>query len=326
LVRTAKLGFAVLLLWLLYELELLQSEALVELFKSPIALCIAVLLVFASFPLSAWRWQVLLEAQNLNLSFSDLFRVNYTATFLGLYLPGSIGADVARVALGASRTRARMSALALSVVADRLTGLLGLLIVGMLASVVFVLYVDADSEQYVAISWLPWLLGAVFGGVILMIALLGLFTHSLFSHIARGHFLGDGGLLKRLVVQVLEVVQAYRARVGALAFSVFLSTLIHSCALGGLAVVASQLDPAGMSSWKYAIAGAVGLAVNSVPLTPGGLGVGELAFAQVALWLEPDAMLLPYAAIFLAYRVVVLVSLLPALAMLQGQWRRDPED
>ncbi len=41
---------------------------------------------------------------------------------------------------------------------------------------------------------------------------------------------------------------------------------------------------------------------NSLPFTPGGLGIGEAAFANAALALEPVRSGAPYATAFLAYR------------------------
>ena len=140
--------FAGFVLWLLYRLQLLSFAPLVALLNSPWLVATAALLVWLSHPLVALRWQLLLRTQQIDLAYFDVFKLNYAAAFLGIYLPGLVGGDIARVALGFSLSRIQVSALALSVAADRMTGLLGLLIVGTVASSVYLVLLDARLPQY----------------------------------------------------------------------------------------------------------------------------------------------------------------------------------
>ena len=47
---------------------------------------------------------------------------------------------------------------------------------------------------------------------------------------------------------------------------------------------------------------------NGVPISPGGIGVGEAAFNQICVWIAHGTQHYPYATIFLAYRVISLVT------------------
>jgi uncharacterized membrane protein YbhN (UPF0104 family) len=68
----------------------------------------------------------------------------------------------------------------------------------------------------------------------------------------------------------------------------------------------------------YAVAGVWAMIANSLPLTPGGLGVGEAVFAQIAAALETVTTGASYANVFLAMRIltalVTVLGLLPYLA------------
>jgi uncharacterized membrane protein YbhN (UPF0104 family) len=70
----------------------------------------------------------------------------------------------------------------------------------------------------------------------------------------------------------------------------------------------------GLSLPGYFTAGVWAMIANSIPLTPGGLGVGEAAFAQLAHLLEQVPTQASYATAFLAMRVLnVLISVLGVL-------------
>jgi uncharacterized membrane protein YbhN (UPF0104 family) len=93
-------------------------------------------------------------------------------------------------------------------------------------------------------------------------------------------------------------------------------------AFAALALIAWGGDLGGLSLWKFAIAGAVTGIFNALSITPGGLGVGEIAFAQLVLWLEPASGSLPYATVFFAHRIIFACTLVPALLVILGRIRR----
>jgi uncharacterized membrane protein YbhN (UPF0104 family) len=84
---------------------------------------------------------------------------------------------------------------------------------------------------------------------------------------------------------------------------------------------------------SYVIAGVWAMVVNALPLTPGGLGLAEATFAQIAVLLATAPSQASYANVFLAMRIlIVLIStlgLLPYLAV-RGQTLEavpsDPEE
>src|SRR4029453_8859370 len=84
---------------------------------------------------SAWRWGVLLAAQDVRLPFRSLTTSFLVATFFNNFLPSNIGGDVVRgphtpPALGAKTNAAT------NVLLDRCLGLLGLVLVAALGATV----------------------------------------------------------------------------------------------------------------------------------------------------------------------------------------------
>ena len=58
------------------------------------------------------------------------------------------------------------------------------------------------------------------------------------------------------------------------------------------------------------------LAVNALPLTPNGIGIGEAAFDQICHWLEPVPTSAAYSSIFFAYRIISTLTCLPGVVSL----------
>lgn len=96
-------------------------------------------LVFAmragGLTISALKWQRLLVVQELRFGLGQLVRWYLTALFLTNFLPTSIGGDAYRVYKTWDNERARACAL-LAILAERLTGLLALLLLGYAAAIV----------------------------------------------------------------------------------------------------------------------------------------------------------------------------------------------
>src|SRR5690606_35768431 len=91
---------------------------------SPAWMCLALALYAVMCLLSAWRWRVLLRAQNVPLSFRALTASFLVATFFNNFLPSNIGGDVVRI--GDTARAAGSKTLAATVVLlDRAIGLVG---------------------------------------------------------------------------------------------------------------------------------------------------------------------------------------------------------
>jgi glycosyltransferase 2 family protein len=78
-------------------------------------------------------------------------------------------------------------------------------------------------------------------------------------------------------------------------------------------IIADATEFGGLSAVEYGIAGVYAMIANSLPFTPGGLGIGEGAFASACVALEPTITGIPYGTIFLVLRCVIVLSTLPGL-------------
>ncbi|MGE5246414.1 MAG: lysylphosphatidylglycerol synthase transmembrane domain-containing protein [Betaproteobacteria bacterium] len=89
----------------------------------------AVLLVLVDRGLMAYRWLVLLCPIDERPPFAAVIRVFFVSTFLGTFLPASVGGDAVR-AYGLARLRVAPGPAVASVLMDRLLGVLSIVLVG----------------------------------------------------------------------------------------------------------------------------------------------------------------------------------------------------
>jgi uncharacterized membrane protein YbhN (UPF0104 family) len=91
----------------------------------------------------------------------------------------------------------------------------------------------------------------------------------------------------------------------------------------GLLIIAAMMGLPALDFSQVVLALGMTLLVSVIPVTPGGIGVGEMAFANILLLFNPGSMI-AYATIFLAYRLLNMIAFLPALLFYlpKLKWRR----
>ena len=114
-------------------------------------LAAAVLLWFGSVYFSVWKWQAMLDAQGITVPFRALLAHYYIGLFFNNFLP-MVGQDVVR-GYGIARYTERAHEVAVSVLVDRLIGLIAFIVGGAVMSVVIVtVYGRSDMTQLAIIT------------------------------------------------------------------------------------------------------------------------------------------------------------------------------
>jgi len=128
-----KLAFSACLLYLLYRKIPIRAIAEVLLDINPVYLIPVALLLFVNSLLSAWKWQLFLQADEIDLPFFTLLSTYMIAYFYNMFLPTNIGGDAYRI-YDVSRRSGETVRTVASVFADRVTGFVAMVSLGALAS------------------------------------------------------------------------------------------------------------------------------------------------------------------------------------------------
>jgi uncharacterized protein (TIRG00374 family) len=291
---------------LLYWLGLLQFDQLRSLYNAPGNTLVCLTLLFATIPISALRWHLLLTHQGFRLPFRKTLEVVFVGQFFNTFLPGAYGGDVVRVGYIYHSVRKHGGRLLLSILVDRLTGFVGLIGLGLAAQ----LMAPSVVNYRITIAMVGFLLLLGFG--VAFIPALASMTRN----VAQMFGTGLSERVMRLAEQVQIAVNIYLERWYVLVLAILISAIQFVFVLVALVVMSNAFEFVTVSPIAIVIAGIFSLVASSVPLTPGGIGVGEGAFANAISLIEPGAIG-PYATIFLALRsLTLLVSLSGGLVLM----------
>lgn len=231
-------------------------------------------LPFFGAVVEAVRLRLLFGALGMPFSAWMIYRVALMGAFFNVCIPGiTTGGDVMRVFFfAANRPRSTVEILAVLLV-DRAVSLLGLL------TVVLVL-----ALPYASSLWQHEIFGWLLLGVLLVMALVVLAGAIACSKTLREHPWRNG-LLRRLPLghfaqRFLDAVYAYRDQRRALVLA-WLVCLPGHLALAAMFFLAAGVFLPGCETLLAGMTSLLAMLANVLPLTPGGLGVGELAFDRL---------------------------------------------
>ena len=228
----------------------------------------ASVLTLALTVLGAVRVRYILHKQGIRTGVWQCFLYNCAGILYSAFLPGGISGDAVRAYLFMKAVPNHRLAILGAMVLDRVLGLVSMVFLGFLAACYM-----AINVAFIR----PYLLG--FAGI--FFALIG--------GVALLHFIGgrhEGkataaeGFVERIWARVVQVIASLRIHDYAprvLTFVVVQSMLIHLLAVA-LIYLCSVYAQSGLDFLRVFVATPIGLLVNAIPLSPGGLGIGENAF------------------------------------------------
>jgi glycosyltransferase 2 family protein len=304
----AALG-ALIVAALLYSGQI-NPSTLKQVATAPLALGACLALLFLTIPLVALRWGIVLRALGLSLPFGSLFHFVAIGLVISMLLPGLLGGDAARAvyAWRAAGT-GRAARVGLSVVADRVLALLGVLAVPF----VFTLWDWSRMQRTPALAALGT--SIIVATTVCVLATCALFVaprllRALEVSLSRwpkiaGFVVKLGGVIVTLRTKPTFLLAGFGLAVIAQLVNTFAVILIGNAVTIGSLTVAD-----------YMLAVPLTMIANALPLTPSGIGVGEAAFDQICRWLEPMPSGVAYSSIFFAFRIVSVAVCIPGLVSL----------
>jgi glycosyltransferase 2 family protein len=217
--------------------------------------------------LGALRVRYILAHQGIRTGVWQCVLYNCAGILYSAFLPGGISGDAFRAYLFMKAVPRHRLAILGAMVLDRLLGLLSMVTLGLCAALYMAIKVPIIR---------PYLL--VFAAIFLALAG-GLALLNVLGRRHPGHEVSFGDIpglwakLKRAVAGLR--IHDYPVRV--LVSVLLQSMLIHLTAVAVI-YLCSVRSGAGLGFLEVFVATPIGLLVNAIPLSPGGLGIGENAF------------------------------------------------
>ncbi|RME18178.1 MAG: UPF0104 family protein, partial [Bdellovibrio sp.] len=236
---------------------------------SPLAFLFFMGLAVINLLITAWRWHVLLKAKGFSLSFKDVFPLQLIGVFFSFALPaGSVGGDLVKGYYVIKGEDQRKLDAGMTVLMDRIVGLYAMVFLGLF----FMTLKVSVFWNSPALFSLYMMTAAAFGGLTLVLLLA--FSHkafSLFNKILVHMPLGDK------VLKVYEGMKSYRNHKLALIKAFSLSLLAQAVGVLFFMVAGSFLKVSGVPWTTYFFVVPIGMLITAIPLSQGGVGVGQVA-------------------------------------------------
>jgi uncharacterized protein (TIRG00374 family) len=274
LIMLAKLAAAVALLAWLWATGKLDLSHL-SIFASHIELGWLALIYWCIGPmlLASMRWRLLLQGAGYVMSLWRSIRLQWIGFFFATVLPGSLGGDFVKVFYLIKDNPGKSRSLAVwSILLDRIIGMCGLFSVG-------AVFIGVNFSRLWGIESLRFVIVLVYGYIACFIAFLAAvrllrFSDTQLQTAPKG--------IRRAMTKLYEGMTAfrvYRYQLPRLLLATGLS--IASQALSFVVFAAMTREMIGgpnLDLYLLAAIFPIGMLITTLPLSPGGLGVGHVAF------------------------------------------------
>ncbi len=271
LVFCLKLALAFSLLYWLYDSDALDLSAFHQLeFNSNTVQLLglnAILLFIGAILLSLRMWR-LLNLLEFNVSISEAIRVNLASMCLGLMLPGLVGVDAIRATYFCLKTRDRKVDAFTCILTDRIIGIYALILLATIAAGIGML-IDLPSihNGFILVS------GGILLAFTLVIAIISSKQLLEVSHLSIIYNQLPSVLQK--IIAAIQSIVGFRQDVG---ICLLISVISQIITIINFVIIGSLIND-NLPVLAHFIMDPIALFFNSVPITPGGLGITESAFA-----------------------------------------------
>ena len=225
------------------------------------------------------RWRLLLRGQNINMSFSQVFRYGMIGVFFNTTMPGMVSGDVVKAwYVIADRPKGQdKTPILTAIIIDRIIGLFGLITVSIIAL--------ALNWETVWLNENLQLIGIA--NMSLAVIIFIFFVAVMFSNQGPLRALRlwcDRWKEKRLGAVALKAYDSwsmYRERPLLLLAALICAAVTHSCVVLAIFFSARAIGEMGMAAYQMFLLAPIGLLCMALPVAPAGLGVGHAAFAAL---------------------------------------------
>ena len=276
IVNLLKFALVAGILYYLTVSDRLNFERLLLFGEHPTVLfTLLAVLIFWIVPLAALRWWLLLRAIGLQVLWTRANLLTWIGNFFNTALPGAVSGDVVKgyYIIRAQEKEGKTPAFT-TVLIDRFVGLFGLIVMAFFA-LIFNLNVIASQSALIP---LVWMISGLFAATILF------YTIIIFPFKEKKDpFISLLGNLpgRNLTIKVYRAFKSYQHQKLTLLVTLTMSIVLHSSVAILFFQIAKMLGVKDLNLATQFFIMPIGLIVVALPIAPGGVGVGHLAFGEL---------------------------------------------
>lgn len=283
-IKCLKIIFLLSIFYYLYNNNHIDLSLFVDLINNPLLNLLIIILTFFTIFLGGYRWYIILRSFNVEISFIKTLKIHYIASFFNNILFGTIGGDVLKIHYVIKHSKRNKLKNNLTILIDRIFGFLGLCFLGFCSTIILLIQNQLINFLYYLGYFILILI------ILLFFLILILRKTNLFLKIKYLYIKHYKNIYLAFVLSIL------------IFFIVHLSTFLISQYILSFNINLNQIF---FSNFMSTV-------VSAIPITPGGIGLGEFTFAFTNKYFF-DIVLNNLANVIIYLRVIELFASLPSL-------------
>lgn len=269
-----KLFIVSIVIYLLFQYNIVETVNTKILYENISTLLIVIALMIFIILLGSYKWWLLLKSQNYNIPLDRAYLIYSSGLFFNIFMPGAAGGDLIKgYYLYTYIKKSQRTSAIFTIIIDRVIGLHALLSISFL-SLVYYFYIHKDwlefKSIFISIGFL-----IVFSIIIYYLILY--FLENIKSFLRNNKF-KKINFITVVILKILESLESYRSKKIYIVKCWLISLVNHLLMISCFLIIAGVLNLQYFNFTEISIIGSLSLVANTVPLTPGGIGIGESAF------------------------------------------------
>ncbi len=267
----------------------------------------AVLLLLTAQTILASRWVLLLQVHKVYISLYQAVKLTYLGLFYNNMMPGAVGGDIIKGwYITRHGTKDQRVKAAVTVFVDRLVGLIGIIMVGLIAS----FFVRGKMEyEGIQVRWVVW---GVFAAMVLVSIV---FLSRRVRRLLMISQLLEKLPFAKILRQIDEAIRIYRRHIPIMLMTMLLTAILQGLAIVAIWMLTQALHLENVTFVQCLIIMPIVWVVSSAIPVPGGLGIIEnlvtYLFCVVINPDQPGQAIDQAVAMALMYRLLYLSCSMP---------------
>ena len=258
-----------IMVWLVSTFPKKNWDALLQQDKNWFLLGGAFAIILIAHLVSFGRWQILVHSLGVPFSLMEAVRLGFLGTLLNLVSVGSVGGDVFKAIEAARNAEKKRAEVVTSVLVDRAVGLLGLVVVAGTG-------LSLATTLTVNMHWI-WVGALILSGIGLAALLLTVFV----GHRVPILWINRIPMVGHTLYRVAKACMVFQGRPWMVLALLGLSVLVHTSFTLACVLISHSLYAEAPTVAEHFMTIPPAMAAATLPLTPGGVGVQEMAIDKL---------------------------------------------
>ena len=311
-----KLLIVFCVIYLLFKYNIVDTFDIAIFFANKASLILVFIIMMLIILSGSYKWWLLLKSQKYNIPFFKAYLMYSSGLFFNIFMPGGAGGDMAKgYYLYSYVKKSKRTSAIFSIIVDRVVGLHALLSVSFFS----MLYYLSINKSLFEFNLIFIAIGTLMGLSIIAYSLLQYFLNGLQISLKKNIF-KKINFISNIILKLFDLLKGYGNKKNYIFKCWIISISNHLMMIICFLIISGILNIQDFNSIETLIVGSLSLIVNTVPLTPGGIGIGESAFNYFSTLFNKSSISdnIAYGSIFfITYRILFsFVCLIGAVAFI----------